>query len=208
MNIYEAEGTDALVDLRAAAHELKGSTSITNDVVRRQVVAEIQTAALLDIALSLRVVAAEARAAMPEFVAEYAEPEPPAERDFLVEGDLVVVDGYDDPAEVVKLGVSEGAVWAEVVFASGADARVWGSTVHRLIDDERDDDAMQEAIERIVNVVAEASAFTSAELEAGIAPVTLEDDVEDIDDDFEGEATTALDTLKAAKKSGKKGSKK
>lgn len=224
MNIYEAEGTDAIVDLRAAAAELKGSASVTNDTTRRQIVAEIQTAALLDIALSLRVVAAEARAAMPVAfaTAELVSDEPPAERDFLIVGDLVAVEGYDDPAEVVKLGVSEGAVWAEVVFASGADARVWASIVTRLVGDERDDDAMQEAAEASVAAVGEMTLDREGEILAG-ADDEPEDDIEipvdDIDDDFDGDhhtaAATALDTLKAneaerkaAKKSGKKGSKK
>jgi hypothetical protein len=218
MNIYEGEGVDAIVDLRAATAELKGSASVTNDTVKRQIVAEIQTAALLDIALSLRVVAAEARAAMPEFVAEYVAEYAEPERDFLVEGDLVAVDGYDDPAEVVKLGVSEGTVWAEVVFASGADARVWGSTVHRLIGDERDDAAMREAAEKsVVAVNAELARLNAAaDAEGEIEPADL---VDDIDADFDGgqhpAAATALDMLKAneaerkaAKKAGKKGSKK
>lgn len=208
MNIYEGEGTDAIVDLRAAADELKKSTGVTNDTTRRQIVAEIQTAALLDIALSLRVVAAEARAAMPEYVTETTEEEEPAERDFLIVGDLVAVDGYDEPGEVTKLGVDQGAVWADVVFAGGADVRTWASAVHRLIGDECDDDAMQEAAESSIAAIGEMTLDREGEILAG-ADDEPEDDTEvaDIDDDFD-EPTTALDTLKAAKKSGKKGGKK
>lgn len=225
MNIYESEGTDAIVDLRAAAAELKGSASVTNDTVRRQIVAEIQTAALLDIALSLRVVAAEARAAMPEFATE-ATDEGPAEddRDFLIVGDLVVADGMDEPGEVRGFGSSEGAMYADVLFAGGAESRVWISNLTRLVGDERDDDAMQEAAEASIAAVGEMTLDREGEILAG-ADDEPEDDIEpgdvvdDIDDDFDGDthtaAATALDTLreneaarKAAKKSGKKGSKK
>lgn len=216
MNIYEGEEVDAIVDLRAAAAELKASPGITNDGVRRRVVAEIQTAALLDIALSLRVVAAEARAAMPSPLVETA-PEIPAERDFFIVGDLVAVNGHDEPAEITGFGQSEGALYADVLFANGAESRAWLDTLTRLVGDERDDDAMQEATERIAGAVAEASAFTSDEIESGIAPVELEpaDLVDDIDNDFDGDhhpaAASALDVLKAneaARKAAKKGSKK
>lgn len=202
MNIYEAEGTDAIVDLRAAAAELKGSSSVTNDTTRRQIVAEIQTAALLDIALSLRVVAAEARAAMPDphalTLLDSAEPEADAPRDFLIVGDLVLVDGNDEPAEVKAFGQSEGSITVDVLFANGAESRVWLDNVHRLTGDEGEAEEVAEAsVAAIETEIADAAAP---------AEEAREDDA-DIDDDFGDEPTTALDTLKAAKKS-KKGSKK
>ncbi|MRY60643.1 hypothetical protein GKD59_22680, partial [Parabacteroides distasonis] len=55
MNIYEDEG-DA-VDLDVATAELKATSLIQNDGVRRARMAEISAAALLDIAGSLRVLA-------------------------------------------------------------------------------------------------------------------------------------------------------
>ncbi|MFM9745090.1 hypothetical protein ACKI2C_46865, partial [Streptomyces brasiliscabiei] len=62
MNIYEDEG-DA-VDLERAAAELRATSLIQNEAVRRARMAEISAASLLDIAGSLRVLANEAAAAM------------------------------------------------------------------------------------------------------------------------------------------------
>ena len=238
MNIYEPEGTDAIVDLRAAAAELKAVGSITSESARRHAVAEINTAALLDIALSLRVVAAEARAAMPSPFTETiddAGAEPEADRDFFIEGDLVVADGMDEPGEIRSFGQSEGAFYADVLFAGGAESRVWLSNLTRLVGDERDDDAMQEAAERSIEAIAAERSIEAiaAESEREVGPdgepvgdPEREDDepertdlVDDIDADFDGDrppaAATALDVLKAneaerkaAKKAGKKGSKK
>lgn len=222
MNIYEPEGTDAIVDLRAAAAELKAVGSITSESARRHAVAEINTAALLDIALSLRVVAAEARAAMPSPFTETTEdagPESDADRDFLIEGDLVIADGMDEPGEVRGFGQSEGAMYADVIFAGGAESRVWLSNLTRLVGDERDDDAMQDAAERSIEAIAAETGSEPADPESGTPDPEPADLVDDIDDDFDGDthtaAATALDVLKeneaarkAAKKSGKKGSKK
>ena len=229
MNIYEPEGTDAIVDLRAAAAELKAVGSITSESARRHAVAEINTAALLDIALSLRVVAAEARAAMPSPFTETiddAGAEPEADRDFFIEGDLVVADGMDEPGEIRSFGQSEGAFYADVLFAGGAESRVWLSNLTRLVGDERDDDAMQEAAERSIEAVAAESEREVGPDGEPVGDPEREDDepertdlVDDIDADFDGDrppaAATALDVLKAneaerkaAKKAGKKGSKK
>ena len=229
MNIYEPEGTDAIVDLRAAAAELKAVGSITSESARRHAVAEINTAALLDIALSLRVVAAEARAAMPSPFTETiddAGAEPEADRDFFIEGDLVVADGMDEPGEIRSFGQSEGAFYADVLFAGGAESRVWLSNLTRIVGDERDDDAMQEAAERSIEAIAAESEREVGPDGEPVGDPEREDDepertdlVDDIDADFDGDrppaAATALDVLKAneperkaAKKAGKKGSKK
>ena len=226
MNIYEPEGTDAIVDLRAAAAELKAVGSITSESARRHAVAEINTAALLDIALSLRVVAAEARAAMPSPFTETiddAGAEPEADRDFFIEGDLVVADGMDEPGEIRSFGQSEGAFYADVLFAGGAESRVWLSNLTRLVGD---DDAMQEAAERSIEAIAAESEREVGPDGEPVGDPEREDDepertdlVDDIDADFDGDrppaAATALDVLKAneaerkaAKKAGKKGSKK
>lgn len=210
MNIYESEGTDVIVDLRAAAAELRAAGSITSESARRAVIAEINTATLLDIALSLRVVAAEARAAMPS---------PPTEadaltaddretpEDFVVEGDLVAVDGLDDPAQVVGFGQSEGAIYAKIKLIDGTETRAWLESLTRLVGDELGVDAMQDASE-VDAAGADGETVEPADL------------VDDIDADFDGgqhpAAATALDVLKAneaerkaAKKAGsKKGSKK
>lgn len=151
MNIYEAEGTDAIVDLRAAAHELKSSTSITNDNVRRQCVAEISAAALLDIAGSLRAIADEARAAMPEpfeLVGEPIEGGDTPERgdDFLVVGDRVRIDGFGDIGVCEKFGASEGSAFAEVRYSDDALVKTWIENLVRVHDDdehEHDDDELE-----------------------------------------------------------------
>ena len=207
MNIYEAEGTDAIVDLRAAAAELKGVGSITSESARKAAVAEITAA-------TLRVVAAEARAAMPSPFTELDETADAGtadgERDFFIEGDLVVADGFDEPGEIKGFGQSEGAMYADVIFAGGGETRVWLDALHRLVGDERDDDAMQEAAERSIAAIA---------AETGDEPVgedVARELASDIDDDFDGDhhtaAASALDVLKAneaeRKAAKKKGSKK
>lgn len=221
MNIYKDDDDGAAtVDLDAATTELKATSLIQNDEVRRQRMSEISAAALLDIALSLRVVAAEARAAMPELgTIEYAEGDDvPAERDFLVVGDLVAVDGLDDPAEVVGFGQSEGATYAKIRLVDGTEARAWLDTLTRLRGDERDDDTMQEAAEKSVTAIADDDVSTHEGESGGLyvepddAPAdAAEGYVDDLDDDFEGDSFTAaesaLDTLRAneaARKAAKK----
>lgn len=222
MNIYEPEGTDAIVDLRAAAVELRAAGSITSESARRAAIAEINTAALLDIALSLRVVAAEARAAMPDprlvvdpDLTTDVEPEPA--EDFVVKGDLVAVNGLDDPAEIVGFGQSEGAIYAKIRLVDGTETRAWLTDITRLRGDEHDDDAMQDASEAEYREIDPADA-DAIEAEARIIPDPA-DLVDDIDADFDGDhhpaAASALDVLKAneaerkaAKKGGSKKGKK
>lgn len=218
MNIYEPEGSEGIIDLRAAERELRAVGSITSESARKAAVAELNTAALLDIALSLRIVAAEARAAMPPPFTETTEPghADDRDRDFLIEGDLVAVDGLDDPAEVVGFGQSEGTVYANIKLIDGTEARAWLDTLTRLVGDERDDDAMQEAAEASVAELRALNAAADAEGELDETP-----DVDDareahelaseIDDDFDGDthnaAANALDVLKAneaARKAAKK----
>lgn len=203
MNIYENESG---LDIDAAIVELKRSGSITGESARKATVAAINTAALLDIAGSLRVIAAEAEAAMS--VAEGAAEVAPEDRDFLIEGDLVAVAGLDDPAEVVSFGVSEGAFYAIVRLTDGSESRAWLDTLTRLVGDDRDDDAMQDASEAEVE-----DTLGHGKLDDIGLPIP--DLVDDIDDDFESDehpaAASALDLLKsneAARKAGKKKGKK
>lgn len=238
MHIYEPEAADALVNLRAATSELRAAGSITSESAKRAAIAEIQTAALLDIAYSLRVVAAEARAAMPDPFADSdveATPEggEPGSDDFLTEGDLVAVDGIDDPAEVVDFGTSEGTFYAHVRFPDGAVTKVWLENLTRLVGDDRDDESMQRAAERSIEIVSAErvaemagepalrgdleGSVPTADLIDGEPPIVVsveadaEDLVDDIDADFEGDehpaAASALDVLKAneaARKAAKK----
>lgn len=153
---------DGRLDIDAAEHELKASSTITNDTVRRAVLATLQTAALLDIARSLRVVAADAELGIMSagYGPDVTEPDDaPLERpttaaeaeragvpidDFLVEGDVVLLDGglHGEPGEwaigeVKKLSVSEGDVVAHVDFGDGEPAKVWARGLTRVIGDER-----------------------------------------------------------------------
>lgn len=220
MNIYEAEGTDAIVDLRRAAAELKTSSSITNEISRKATVAEIQTAALLDIALSLRVVAAEARAAMPDVASLFTPEGGPAEAefekpsDFFIEGDIVIVDGSDEPAEIKSFGQSEGALYANLLLADGSEARAWVETLSR-VDAEPDDTPAEVTLTDGTPAPKGADGIPiliSAEPDDGVPIGEL---VDDIDGDFEGDphsaAASALDVLKAneaERKAAKKGKKK
>lgn len=205
MNIYETDASGALgVDLHRAATELR-SVGAMSEGLRRAAVAEIQTAALLDIAGSLRVLAAEAAAAMPddngvERPDEIDDPKP-EERDFLIVGDLVLADGYDEPGEVTRLGVSEGATWAEITLASGAIiGRVWAENLTRLVGDEavaiveRNGETIGDGVTIATLPVTEAD-------EAEAAAIVAADHVDEIDDDFDGdehgEAKSALDVLRA-----------
>lgn len=213
MNIYKDDDDGAAtVDLDAATTELKATSLIQNDGVRRARMAEISAAALLDIALSLRVVAAEARAAMPELgTIEYVEgDDEPAEHDFLVVGDRVAVDGLDDPAQVVGFGQSEGAIYAKIRLVDGAEARAWLDTLTRLRGDERDDDTLQDASEAVPAAAPDVE--PAADLLDEIDPVDLVDDIDaDFGDESHPAAESAVDVLraneaarKAAKKKGKK----
>ena len=100
MNIYEG----GEVDLDAATHELKTSSSIVHEASRRAVVAEVTAAALLDIARSLRVVAADAAQGIATlFPTDEPAEEEAAER-VLEEGDRVRL---KDGTTGVVVGASE-----------------------------------------------------------------------------------------------------
>lgn len=205
MNIYTDDGTQGVLDFAKAKHELEGVSSITNAESRRAALSELTTAALLDIAYSLRSVGAEASLALlGSGVLTSTEPEadePTDDRDFLVVGDLVHRRDDTEPGEVVKVGVTEGETFADVAFANGSDGRYFQRDLVRL----RGDNVDPEFVETIVESVGEA--------------VTTDDETadpadgyaDDLDDDFEGDnftaAASALDTLRAneaARKAAKK----
>lgn len=226
MNIYEDEG-DA-VDLERAAAELRATSLIQNEAVRRERRAEISAAALLDVAGSLRVLANEAAAAMlPIASAEYfatAEPFTPGDesdgpRDFLLEGDLVHKIDDDEPGEVVSLGFDgDGALFADVEFGAGP-VRLYASSLVRLVGDEARDLEALEAIEALIEEGDDdAAAISDAEeaadpdlVDLDAEPVEPTELVDDIDADFGDEphpaAESAVDVLRAneaARKAAKK----
>lgn len=205
MNIYEDDGTRGVLDFAKAKRELEGVSSITNAESRRAALSELTTAALLDIAYSLRSVGAEASLALlGSGVLTSTEPEPdePADdRDFLVVGDLVHRRDDTEPGEVVKVGVTEGETFADVAFANGSEGRYFQRDLVRL----RGDNVDPEFVETIVESVGEAATTDDAPAE------TAEGYADDLDDDFEGDtftaAESALDTLRAneaARKAAKK----
>lgn len=222
MNIYRdmEEGAIA-IDLDVATSELKATSLIQNDEVRRQRMAEISAAALLDIAGSLRVLAGEAAAAMfPAAAADYfageVEPFTPGDesdgpRDFLLEGDLVhKIDGTE-PGEVVALGFDgDGALYADVEFGAGP-VRLYASSLVRLVGDEATEatEALAAVTDGEISDAEEAADPDLVDLDAGtIAPAELVDDIDaDFGDEPHPAAESAVDVLRAneaARKAAKK----
>jgi hypothetical protein len=198
MGIYEPEGSTAIVDLRAAAKELRAAGSITNADTRRAVVAEITAATLLDIALSLRYVGAEALAAIPVYATELDGPaetpdEPEHADDFFVVGDLVHLDADTEPGEIVKILVTEGEVAADVAFASGYTMRHFTRDLVRLVGDDAPEPDAGTPLP-----IADDDVNTHEGEPGGLAELEPEDDFEP--------PVTALDVLdaKPAKKKGGK----
>lgn len=216
MNIYEEnETTGTTIDLDAATSELKATSLIQNDEVRRQRMSEISAAALLDIAGSLRVLSNEAAAAMllTASVELPAGDESDGPRDFLLEGDLVRRLGDNEPGVVVALGFDgDGAPYADVEFG-GVPFRLYASSLVRLVGDEardleaRDLEAREDGGE--ISDAEEATDPDLVDLGAGtIAPAELVDDIDaDFGDESHPAAESAVDVLRAneaARKAAKK----
>lgn len=225
MNIYQeiAEGAVA-IDLDVAAAELKATSLIQNEGVRRARMAEISAAALVDIATSLRVIANESAAAMlpaasVEYFGEAEGFEPGGEddgpRDFLLVGDIVHLVGQTEPGEIESFGFDgDGAPTAVVNFGDGATREYYHSALVRMVGDEGRDPELLEAIEALIEEGDDTAGAISDEEEA--ADPDLFDLVDDIDADFADEthpaAESAVDVLRAneaaRKAAKKKGSKK
>lgn len=237
MNIYrEMEESAIAIDLDAATSELKATSLIQNDGVRRARMAEISAAALVDIATSLRVIANESAAAMlpaasVEYFGEAEGFEPGGEddgpRDFLLVGDIVHLVGQTEPGEIESFGFDgDGAPTAVVNFGDGATREYYHSALVRLTGDEgRDPELLEALIEAGDDPAGEISdEEESADpdlVDLDAEPIAPADLVDDIDADFGDEphpaAESAVDVLraneaarKAAKKAAatKKGSKK
>lgn len=221
MDIYTDEGS---LDYEKARAAVAASGKVTSDPIRKAQIAELQTAALIDLAESFSMVALEAMLAMPQPDApapgeDLAEFEVEAGefvrvRDFLIVGDLVHVIDDTEPGEVRRLGVDQGEVWAEVDFANGVQGmRYFSRNLKRIIGDAPD----AEFVEDVAALTAlEAEQDREDELEEGLADVDTggmtgaeidgklgpDADEGEIEDDFE---PTALDKLDGKKKSKKKG---
>lgn len=237
MNIYrEMEESAIAIDLDAATSELKATSLIQNDGVRRARMAEISAAALVDIATSLRVIANESAAAMlpaasVEYFGEAEGFEPGGEddgpRDFLLVGDVVHLVGQTEPGEIESFGFDgDGAPTAIVNFGDGATREYYHSALVRMVGDEgRDSELLEALIEAGDDPAGEISDEEEAAdpdlVDLDAEPIAPADLVDDIDADFGDEphpaAESAVDVLraneaarKAAKKAAatKKGSKK
>lgn len=185
---------DGRLDTAAARREIGAAASTSHAETRRAMLAEVQAAALVDVAESLQILADEvliAQGAMPA-APVVAEPEPA--RDFLVVGDIVTVIDDTEPGEILAFGFDQGEQWAEVRFAAGA-SRFFVRNLERVT----------------------PAKITPADVTPVFDAATeIEADTDELDDDFGGDAHTvaasALDTLKAneaqrkaaAKKGGKK----
>lgn len=235
MNIYEEnETTGTTIDLDVATSELKTTSLIQNDGVRRARMAEISAAALLDIAGSLRVLAGEAAAAMlPTATVEYFTPggESDGPRDFLLEGDLVHKIDDDAPGEVVALGFDgDGELYADVEFGAGP-VRLYASSLVRLVGDEARDPEILSTLAELRKAAAEGVPLVGVATEdetpalltdsdedgeEAVGGYELDEVIDDIDADFGDEshpaAESAVDVLRAneaaRKAAKKKGSKK
>jgi hypothetical protein len=135
MNIYDENGE---LDIDAARRENDATAAIHGLDVRRTRYAELQIAALLDIAGSLRVVALEAGIALgidEPTPTDEPEPDPEAFYGFFVVGDLVTVVGDTTPGEIVRLGFDQGEPFADVDFAESKGVRYYTRNLERLVGD-------------------------------------------------------------------------
>lgn len=212
MNIYEKDGTEGVVNIRRARDELAGVSLIHDAAIRRQNIAEISAAALLDIAASLRVVAADARLGLDDYAAAVvtaAEPEAEEAPVFFDVGDCVYIDGDEMTSGHIRgFGVSEGTQYADVRWDDGTISKVWTKILKR-VDAEADPLGIVAETDATLEPIEIVSAERVAEMIGGPAVEA------DIDSDFDGDthtaAASALDLLKAneaERKAKKKGSKK
>lgn len=226
MNIYDDDSGD--LDIAKASEELRATSVITLEKTRRDRIAEITAAALLDIAGSLRTVSLEAGAAMGIVTISpvQVEPAPEPVRDFLVFGDLVHIRDTDRVGTISAISVDgDGELVAVVDFDDDESPSMtyYARQLERLIGDERSEPSThvstaEEDAEMIdADDAPELFEDLTPEEDARAYPTAL---VDDIDADFDGAqhpaAETALEVLKeneakrkAAKKSAsKKGAKK
>lgn len=141
--------TDAGFEPAAARAALISARSVSSEAQRRQAVAEIQTAALIDIAESLSVIALEAGTAMG--IVETAPAPEPEPTPFFVPGDRArLIESPRITGEIVKIGADQGEHYALVRWdEGGAESRVW----LRLIEHAPNDPPPADLADRMVDVV-------------------------------------------------------
>lgn len=187
------------MDINQMREELASISLDTSTERRRDRYQAALISTLLDVAESLRVVAAESAAAMQgevRFNPETITDEGPG--DGFAIGDVVYVEHIDGPGEVKGFGSTEGKAFAVVDFA-GTETKVWIDALHLLTGDEGDEpDPLAEVIiepeERVSGVSHIADEPDGYELPE-------EADEPDPDTDFDEDP---LERLKAKSKGKKK----
>lgn len=180
------------LDLALAARELDAQRHVSNETAARRKVAEINAFALLDIAGSLRILAAESATYLDSTEALAAtdpvdEPDE-ATRDFLVVGDLVHVIDDTEPGEVTRLGFDQGEAYAEVAFANGHADRFYVRNLVRIIGDEAEDEALEAVVDSTLAALnAEADGEPDISLEDLGNAILVERIVREPLDDGDGE---------------------
>lgn len=182
MNIYDSDGALSLDAARKANNALPRAA-----VDPRMQAQQIANAALLDIAESLRPLAAEALAAAAENAIRYG-----SEDDFgfgnehrFEVGDVVYVEGIDGPGEIVGFRDTEGETFAVVGFAEDK-VTVPLRSLHRLVGDEGDEP------DPLAEVIIETEDLFDYNQGGGtvLKPADLTDE---LDEDFDGDAHTAAE---------------
>lgn len=196
-----------------AHRALVRAEGMPSESLKRATIASISAAAQIDIAASLRIIAAEAALAMsgaPLEPDEPDEPDEPEEEEPLVEGDVVQVDGDGELGTISGFRFTEGDYFAAVEWADGTGGMlVQVSRLTRLVGDEGEEPELRGDL---------AEPVPTAELIDGAAPdradlvETSEPDEEEVEVEIEADFPDPLEALKAkaaaTKKAGSKKGKK
>lgn len=209
MNLYD---NDLKFDPDKAGAELRGVVGMNNDATARRELATIQTAALIDIADSLRTLAIESALAMGkagvfdaldttyETAGDGSAPIDSVAILNAEEGTRVRLPNGSGPIGKLtgNTGVSEGAAWAEVEVDLGdtnMTRRYWASD-----------------LDIVPTIDLNASPFRSPDPHVDDEPIgepPVAADADDLDADFDGDnhsaASDAVAALKARRKAAKKG---
>lgn len=134
-----------MMDIDQMRDEVQGIARDTSAERRRDRYNAALITTLLDVAESLRVLAAESAAAMHgETVTQHIEM--PTDGDAIVVGSVVYAEHIDGPGEVKAFGSTEGKDYALVDFG-GEEMKVWLDALHLLTGDEGDEpDPLAEVI--------------------------------------------------------------
>lgn len=215
MDIYNDDGS---LDIEKAAGATRSLTSARSAEDAKRRGQELQIATLLDIAVSLRTIAAEAALAMGEvFTVDNpsATEEPEVGPPVFAVGDRVRVDGSDVVCKIISLGEDQDEPYAVVAYADAPEGdtfRIFTKNLNLV--------SWSEPAEPLPHVSTDEE--DAEMIDADDAPelfedqpAVLEDVTDDIDADFDGDhhpaAADAVEKLKAneaARKAAKKGKKK